>query len=359
MQKVRVDLDYKYYNIYIDDNLFNQIPDMIRESFSYKKVLIITDDNVSTLYLNELKKNLEGNDFQCHVFVLPAGESSKSMNQLSLIYDTLIEKHFTRKDLIIALGGGVVGDISGYAAATYLRGIDYIQIPTTLLSQVDSSVGGKVAVNVEQGKNLIGSFYHPKAVYIDVSVLRTLPKRELISGMAEVIKYAFIKDEELFNELMTYDLNTIENHFTSIITQCIKIKSIIVQQDEKEAYERMLLNFGHTVGHAIERQYRYEKYNHGEAVGIGIRTILLAEYAAGMIDEDTKRKGLILLDKYHLYMNEALELSILIDFMKLDKKSLDSSIQVILLKMTGKAYIKTVSYEWLYKFLQEGLCSTI
>lgn len=356
MQEIKLDLSENSYNIYVGRNLLNDIPKMIHSSFQYKKVFIITDDNVSKLYLKSVKNGLNDLDILCYEHIIPAGESSKSMEELSNIYDALIEHRVTRKDLIIALGGGVVGDLAGFAAATYLRGIDFIQVPTTLLSQVDSSVGGKVAINVKQGKNLVGNFYHPKAVYVDVDVLRTLDDKEMISGMAEVIKYAFIKDRALFDLLKIRRLNNLEDKLTEIVSTCIQIKADIVERDEKESFERMLLNFGHTVGHAIEKKYDYKKYTHGEAVGMGIRCMINSEYRAGIIDDEVREESIKLLDTYGLEMNEVFDMDELVEYMKLDKKSLSNSIQVILIKKIGESYIKEVSYNWLSEFLKEGLC---
>jgi len=355
MQSLTLNLQKSSYQITIGKNYFSQIPKLIDQTFSYKKITIITDDNVGKLYLNPLIEAFNTFDYQIGVMTIPHGEASKSMGQLEEIYSFLIEEKMTRKDLIIALGGGVVGDIAGYAAATYLRGVDFIQIPTTLLSQVDSSVGGKVAVNLPQGKNLVGAFYHPKAVYIDTAVLDTLPHREIKSGMAEVIKYAFIKDKKLFDHLSKLNYSTLKDDYGSIIRTCIVIKAQVVEEDEKENHYRMLLNFGHTIGHGIEKKYNYKTYNHGEAVGHGMYMMLQGLYKKNMITETIYKKSLELLNQYELVLDLDLDTDELIEYIKNDKKTVSDKINVILIKDIGESYIETVSFSWL-KEIMEGIC---
>lgn len=356
MQKIKLDLKENSYDVFIDSGYFNDIPTMINDSFSYHKVTIITDDHVSELYLEQIKKEFSKLNVICSEYIIPHGETSKSIEMLTNIYSHLIEHNMTRTDAIIALGGGVVGDLAGFAAATYLRGIDFIQIPTTLLSQVDSSVGGKVAVNLPQGKNLVGNFYHPSAVYIDTEVLNTLEKREFISGMAEVIKYASIKDKSLFDILISHDLDSIYSVIEEIIVKCVQTKADIVMKDEKESYERMLLNYGHTVGHAIEKYYDYQKYNHGEAVGQGMLYMLKASLKAALIDKHTYDSLVELLGVYGLLFEETYPLDILMTYIKNDKKSVKDKINIVLIKTIGESYIEKVTYDYLEKFLMEGLC---
>lgn len=355
MQELTLNLQKDSYQITIGESFFHQIPNLINEMFSYKKVAIITDDNVEKIYLEPLMKAFNSLDYQISAYIVPHGEASKSLAELEKIYGHLIENNVTRKDLVLALGGGVVGDLAGYAAASYLRGVDYIQIPTTLLSQVDSSVGGKVAVNLPQGKNLVGSFYHPKAVYIDTNVLTTLPHREIKSGIAEVIKYAFIKDKSLFDLLNTLDYDSLDKHIASIIKTCIMIKADVVEADERENHYRMLLNFGHTFGHGIEKKYQYDLYNHGEAVGHGMYMMIKGLFNKKRINIDLYEASLELLNKYGLILDIELDPDELIAYIRNDKKAENNEINVILIDDIGHAYIEKVGFEWL-KEIMEDLC---
>lgn len=339
MQKINLDFSDKKYTIHIGKDFLNDIPSMIESSFHYDKVMIITDRTVGGLYL----KNFQ-NAFSCDTssIIVEAGESSKSLNVAANIYDQLSNNRISRKDCIIALGGGVVGDLAGFIASTYLRGIDFIQIPTTLLAQVDSSVGGKVGINTSMGKNLVGSFYQPKAVYIDYGTLDTLAFREIKSGMAEVIKYACIYDYDFFEKLESYSLNSIKNHYKTIIERCIQIKSYVVKIDEKEAGLRMILNYGHTIGHGIEKYYDLSVYNHGESVGIGMM------YMAYIDKENIESKRLLdLLDQYQLLRKPDFEINRMMSYLLNDKKSIANKVNLIRLSKIGKAYIEEVTFEWL------------
>lgn len=234
--------------------------------------MIISDDNVFPLYGEQLKASLH--DYEVHELILPHGEPTKAFGTLPTLYNALLKQKFSRSDLIIALGGGVIGDLAGFAAASYLRGIRLVQIPTSLLAQVDSSVGGKVAVDLPQGKNLVGAFYHPKLVLIDPQVLHTLPSHFIMDGMGEVIKYGCIKDAALFETLKTRgSFDNLQDILADIIYRCVDIKRQVVEQDQFDTGERMLLNFGHTLAHTIEQHFHYERESHGEAVGIGMYQI--------------------------------------------------------------------------------------
>ena len=239
---------------------------------SYNKILIVTDDGLPKKYLAEIKKLIPKSK-KVYIYSLPAGEKSKSLKSFNLILENLASLKFDRTDCLIALGGGMVGDITGFVASSYLRGIDFIQIPTTLLSQVDSSVGGKTAINISQGKNLVGAFYNPKKVFISLSYLQTLSEKEYRSGLGEVVKYAFILNKRLHrilksnsNLVLSRNLKVLEE----VIYESIKTKSKIVTKDEKENGVRALLNFGHTFGHAIEAKNNYKGVSHGEAVVLGM-----------------------------------------------------------------------------------------
>lgn len=357
MQKIFVDLESKKYDILIDSDLLKKIPAIIKEKYDHKKYLIVTDENVSKLYLSELVSFFETLHIEVVTHIIPVGETSKSLKELDLIYDNLVTNNFTRKDAIISFGGGVTGDLSGFAASTYLRGIDFIQIPTTLLSQVDSSVGGKVGINLKHGKNLVGSFYQPIAVYIDIDVLKSLNDREYNSGLAEIIKYACIYDENLFDKLNSYkNLDNFKENIIDIIKICLDIKVKFVEKDEKENDLRKHLNFGHTIGHGIEKYFEYDKYNHGEGVSIGMYYILRGSYKLGLVDKKIFIRLKNILKKYNLiYECEISDTKKLMSYIKNDKKSLGDNIDVILLKKIGESKIERITMNKLYEILKMGI----
>ena len=260
------------YPILIEQYIFSQIPEFLKNKYKSEKILIVSDSNVTPLYAETLYHTLKKSSFNTYLFSIPAGERYKNLNTKTDIENYMFENNFTRDSLIIALGGGVVGDISGFVAATFNRGIPYIQIPTTIVAQVDSSIGGKTAIDVPHGKNLIGAFYQPTMVIIDPEVLKTLPENEYISGMAEVIKHAIIYDVNLF-KILKENLTHIKQRNLPILSEIIarncEIKKSVVEQDEKEMNLRKILNFGHTIGHAIEKLLNYQSL-HGECVALGM-----------------------------------------------------------------------------------------
>ncbi len=288
------------YPIYIKQNILENISSFIQHIDKEQKICVISDKTVSTFYGKQICKQLQS-QYKVHIITINPGEKSKNIDTAVFIYEQLVKIHFTRSDIMIALGGGVVGDLVGFVAATYLRGVRFIQIPTTLLAQVDSSVGGKVAVDLPCGKNLVGAFYHPIMVLIDPCVLQTLPSHYFNDGMAEVIKYALIKDKSLFLKLESYqDNQDLYEEIEEIIYRCLLIKKQIVEKDEFDQGTRMLLNFGHTIGHAIEQYYHYEKYTHGQAVAIGMYQITKISEAKGSTKKGTTSQILTLLQKYQL-----------------------------------------------------------
>lgn len=333
-----VDLGEHSYSIYIENNILNQAGAYIANVYSGKKIMIVSDDNVYPLYGDHLLNSLSG-EYEVHSLVLPHGESTKSFQSLPTIYSALLEAKFSRSDLIIALGGGVIGDLAGFAAASFLRGIKFIQIPTSLLAQVDSSVGGKVAVDLPEGKNLVGAFYQPSLVLIDPQVLDTLPERFINDGMGEVIKYGCIWDAELFSDLEAHtSFEDLKKDLPGIISRCVDIKRIVVEHDQFDTGERMLLNFGHTLAHTIEQYYHYKRESHGEAVAIGMYQITkLAEKlklsAPGQAERIRK-----VLDIYNLPHECGLPLHDLIGAITLDKKNLDGKLNVVLLHTIGNSY---------------------
>ena len=268
MKKINLKHSGGAYDIYIGEDLLGGLGGYIKElglAGKHTKFGIISDDVVFPLYGEKVKGGLEAAGFAAAHFVFHSGEASKNLSTVGDIYNFLREGEFDRNDCLVALGGGVVGDVAGFAAATYLRGIKYVQIPTTLLSQVDSSVGGKTGVNLPQGKNLVGAFHQPQLVLCDVGVLRTLPEAIYADGMAEVIKHACIKSAGLFGALMAQNIG-----LADMVYQNVEIKAGVVAADEFERGERAVLNFGHTVGHAIEKYYGFLKFTHGQSVAIGM-----------------------------------------------------------------------------------------
>ena len=338
--KLTVNLGKDSYPIYIENNILSQAGDYIRKMYHGKRIMIVSDDNVFPLYGEIITKALSDSGFECHSFVLPHGEPTKSFQSLPKIYEALINAKLTRSDLLIALGGGVIGDLAGFAASSYLRGIKFVQIPTSLLAQVDSSVGGKVAVDLPQGKNLVGAFYHPKAVIIDPDVLNTLPDHFISDGMGEVIKYGCIKDKELFELLCRHtSFDDLKPKLTQIIARCVDIKRIVVEADQFDLGERILLNFGHTLAHTIEQHFNYERESHGEAVGIGMYQITKIAEEKGLTTSGCAEQIKKALEIYKLPDNSNLPIDVLTDAISLDKKNLNNHLNVVLLHDIGDSYV--------------------
>lgn len=282
MQTVTVNLGQRSYPIQIGAGLLSRVGEAMKAQGMAGRVGIVSNPQVADLYLEEAQDSLREAGYETAAVLIPEGEPHKDTESLGRIYDALVERRFDRSATLVALGGGVVGDVAGFAAATFLRGIGYVQVPTTLLAQVDASVGGKTAVNHRRGKNLIGAFHQPRLVVIDPETLRTLPRREFAAGMAEVIKHGVIEDAAFFgfledemDALLRMDSAAVE---TAVAASC-RIKAAVVEQDEREDDRRAILNFGHTIGHALESFTGYERFLHGEAVAIGM--VLAAALSAG------------------------------------------------------------------------------
>lgn len=351
MDKLTVQLKEKNYDIIIQNGSFNDFGKSIRQIYSGDNITIITDENLYDIYGVDFESNLISQGFHPNFIVIKPGENSKSIGMLQYVYEKLVQFKVTRGDLIVAFGGGVVGDLTGFAAATYLRGVQYIQIPTSLLAQVDSSIGGKVAVNLNEGKNLIGNFYHPKKVLIDPQLLETLPERFLKDGMGEVIKYACIQDEKLFSllESIKNRCNLMEN-IDCIIYTCCNIKRKIVEEDEKDLGLRMILNFGHTMGHCIEKYFDYEKYSHGEAVAMGMYYISKNSERLSLTKEGTSEKIKRILQNYNIEFElPHMDFTRVREIASLDKKNISGSLNIILLKKIGECYTKKIRIEELSK----------
>lgn len=343
MGEVKVGLGHSNYTIHIGNGMFDSIPTVLKNTCAAKKIYIITDSNVEKLYMTKLIKILENSGFTANVSIIPAGEKSKSLAILDLLVKDAVKYGINRSSLILALGGGVVGDVAGFLAAVFMRGIPYAHVPTTLLAQVDSSVGGKVAINHECGKNLLGSFYQPQTVIIDPTVLVTLPKREIYSGMAEVIKYGLIADNKFLNLLedRVQDILSLDSVLMSdIIFKACSIKAKFVIADEYDKSLRMLLNFGHTIGHALEKCTGYIKYTHGEAVAVGMRAAVLLSKRLGYIDTEQAERISAILKAYNLPVGyfgcEAVDI---LSAVENDKKHNQNGQQWILLKTIGEAFI--------------------
>lgn len=357
MKIIDMQLTHKSYKIYIENGLINKIAALIPSQYKTGKIMIVTDSNVAKYYLCTLREQLK----DCNVMdiVIPAGESSKCLSRATEIYQLLSEKGFSRTDLIIALGGGVIGDLAGFVASTYMRGVDFIQIPTSLLAQVDSSIGGKVAVDIPTGKNLVGAFYQPTAVYIDPEVLATLPERYYYDGLAEVIKYACIKDKDFFvllSKLISrFD---IQKSVEDIITKCLLIKKYYVEQDERDTGIRMFLNFGHTIGHALEKHYKFTQYTHGEAVAIGMHTITVATEKMGLTEKGTAASLQNVLKQYKLPYempkNDAEFVDDIINAIGVDKKNLNKKLNLVLLESIGESFIKKIELSDIKNYLYCG-----
>ena len=277
------------YDIIFSDNFKILKDELLKLNIEKKRICIVTDSNVAGLYANEVKSLVDMICRQCIVVQFNAGELSKRQETVNKIYDVLVRKKFDRKDILIALGGGVVGDITGFVAATYMRGIDYVQVPTTLLSQVDSSIGGKTGIDYKDHKNIIGAFKMPKLVYINLNTLKSLPDREFNAGMGEVIKYGLIMADDFYHylnkniaKIKSRDLSTLSN----VVYMCCRLKKIIVEDDPYEKNVRKILNFGHTFGHAIEKCKGFE-YLHGECVSLGIVAASYISYKINQIDAQT------------------------------------------------------------------------
>ena len=342
---LNVELGPKSYSIFIGKDLLSQ-KSFISDYIYGQQVMIVSNTTVAPLYLDQVKRQLNG--YNVETFVLPDGEQYKTLETVNTIFDALLKSKFDRSSTLIALGGGVVGDITGFAAASYLRGINFVQIPTTLLSQVDSSVGGKTGVNHELGKNMIGAFFQPKAVIIDVNTLETLNDREFSAGMAEVIKYGLLGNADFFSmieENIESIMNRDKDLITDVIFQSCEDKARIVALDEFENGKRALLNLGHTFGHGIENTFGYGTYLHGEAVSIGMYMASILSMLEGDLSKEDTNRIQNILEKANLptTIKKSMDSESLIKAMSLDKKSIDGNIRLVLLKSIGDSLI-TGSY---------------
>lgn len=338
MQTLNVDLGDRSYPIHIGSGLLGS-KNLLTPHIHGKQVAIVSNETVAPLYLNTLRQALDG--YQVVDIVLPDGERFKNLDTLNQIFDQLLECRHGRTTTLIALGGGVVGDMCGFAAACYQRGVNFIQVPTTLLSQVDSSVGGKTGVNHALGKNMIGAFYQPQCVLADVSVFATLPDRELSAGLAEVIKYGLMADAEFF-EWLEQNIDRLvardEQALTEAVLRSCQSKAEVVAEDEKENGRRALLNLGHTFGHAIETHQGYGNWLHGEAVAAGMVMAVELSVRLGKIEQSVADRARTLLERANLPVVPPANMSP-DDFMQLmsvDKKVVDGQLRLVLLNALGR-----------------------
>jgi 3-dehydroquinate synthase len=339
---IRVPLGTRAYPIYIGDNLLAKASQYLKDHVHGQQVLLVSDANVAPLYLQQVKESLP--DKQLSEVVLPAGERYKNFASLEKIIDQLISHQHARQTTLIAVGGGVVGDMTGFAAACYQRGVNFIQIPTTLLAQVDASVGGKTGINHSRAKNMIGAFHQPQCVLVDTQTLNTLPARELSAGLAEVIKYGLIADYKFFAWLEQNISLLMARQPAALscgISRCCQLKADIVAQDEKEQGIRAIFNLGHTFGHAIEAYGDYSRWLHGEAVAIGI--VLAAQLSAkqGLITPAEVKRITDLLAAADLPVVKPADMSVddFLNVMALDKKNRDQQLHLVLLKSLGEAFL--------------------
>ena len=340
------------YDILIERGLLEKVGEHIRKITKANKALVITDTNVVKLYGDIVKKSLEESGFETFLFSFPAGETSKNLATVTDMIEAMCLAELTRSDIIVALGGGVTGDMAGFASAIYLRGIDFVQIPTTLLSQVDSSVGGKTGCDLSFGKNLVGAFHNPRLVLIDPDTIKTLPDRYKNDGIGEIIKYALIKSEKLFNKLC--DCDSFDDILEDVIYECVDIKREIVENDFTEKGERMLLNFGHTLGHAIEKHENYDGLAHGEAVGVGMLYITKASENSGDTETGTAEKIQKLLKKFSLPTTTDADIGELVNIMLYDKKRRGDKLNLVLVKNVGNSFVKALPTGELKDFFAEG-----
>ena len=343
MKNLKIDLNERSYDILISRNILSKVGEFISNILEPCRIIIITHPSVRKLFGDEIESGLANVGYSPNVIEIPEGETSKSLRQVELIYDRMLEMKCDRKSVLIALGGGVVGDLTGFTAATFQRGISFIQIPTTLLSQVDSSVGGKTAVNHPRGKNMIGAFYQPKLVVIDLNTLSTLPKNQLRAGLSEVVKYGVIADEKLFvflenniQKILSLDSKCLEY----IVKTSCAIKARIVEKDERESKYRMILNFGHTFGHAIETLTNYTEYLHGEAISIGMVQAALLSVESGLCNKELPKRITNLLKEFGLPTQEHdLKSKDIIESMRHDKKNSHNKLRFVLPKSIGSVEI--------------------
>lgn len=354
MKKIRVELGKHAYDIEIENGLLDSIGSKVAALLPKARLAaVISDTNVAQLYADRLCRSLNQAGLKTVLITIAAGEQSKNMEVLSSVLEQLAESGMTRSDVLLTLGGGVVGDLGGFAAASFMRGIAFVQVPTSLLAQIDSSVGGKVAVDLNAGKNLAGAFYQPKAVFIDTALLSTLPVRFLHDGLAEAIKYGCIMDAALFARIAGYnDDAELMTDIEFVVFACCTIKARIVEQDELDTGMRMLLNFGHTIGHGVEQSFGYSTFTHGEGVAIGMYQLTSKTEKLGLTAVGTAARIKAVLEKYHLPISADISKEALLQAMSKDKKKQGSNINLIILDKIGAGVLKKIAWQEMQDYLE-------
>jgi 3-dehydroquinate synthase len=345
MQTIRVELAERSYDIHIGSGTLDRLGEVLGSFGLSPRIALVSNPTVLSLYGSRVSDSIRRAGFDLITVTIPDGEEFKDLSWVQRIYDELLGHRLDRSSALLALGGGVIGDITGFAASTYMRGISYVQIPTTLLAQVDSSVGGKTGVNHRLGKNMIGTFWQPGLVWIDTDTLKTLPKRQLLAGLAEVIKYGIIRDAGLFvflenNREKILNLDT--GALTHIIMRSCEIKAEVVSKDERESGLRAILNFGHTIGHAIETATGYTRFLHGEAVAIGMHLEAKLSRMLGITDNSHVEKIRKLLESYGFAAEIPSDIPTgdLMSSMKLDKKAVGGELKIVLPEKVGEVIIQ-------------------
>lgn len=342
------------YNVYIESGLRHSVAKRLKEAYPKSRFAIITDDNVFSIYGKELQEAFERQGLDFDIIRIAPGEKSKSMDMFADITSRLAKANYNRADIIVAFGGGVVGDLAGFVASAFLRGIRYVQIPTTLLAQIDSSVGGKTAVNIPEGKNLVGAFYHPSAVYIDTDFLKTLSVQVFADGMAEMIKYALIRDKDMFDILEQSAITADSKQLKDLIIRCLEIKRDVVAADEKDNGERMTLNFGHTIGHGLERICAKIKRSitHGQGVACGMAVITAASERLGQTEKGTTARIIDILEKTGLpHSIDGFNKQDILEGIFVDKKNVADKLNIILIQRPGSAFIKEITKQDMINYL--------
>jgi 3-dehydroquinate synthase len=356
MEVVNVELGERAYPIYVGAGILGELGARLAEARSGKRVAVVTNSTIANLYLGPVVTALAGAGFDPAIIQIPDGEEHKNLAWLAFVYDRLIDAGIDRGGAVVALGGGVVGDLAGFAAATYLRGVACVQVPTTLLAQIDASIGGKTGINHAAGKNLLGAFKQPRFVLSDVDCLLTLPRREYVAGLAEVIKTGAILDAELFallEEELPALLKQDRDLMVRVVRRCAQLKAIVVSEDETEGDYRAILNFGHTLGHAIESLTEYTTFLHGEAVAIGMVAAVRVSRRLGLCDDETVDRVTRLVERCGLPMEipgdlrrEALALA-----MRTDKKALGGTIKFVCLEAIGRTKFERLTCEDIVRYV--------
>ncbi len=341
MKKYTVNLKHRSYDINIKPGIINDLPNILSKYNNNQSWIILSQHRLMELFGYDLEKKLNDSNFDCSNVTLPNGEAAKSINEYNRAIEQMIDFGCDRKTTIIALGGGVVGDVSGFIASTFMRGIDYFQVPTTLLSMVDSSIGGKTGINIPQGKNLVGTIYQPKGVFIDQNLLKTLPAEEVISGLGEIIKYGAILDSEFFNKISNWVKDLPNFPYAEAIEICCKLKADIVSKDELDSNLRAILNFGHTIGHALELKFGFNKLKHGEAVAYGMLSASYVSHKLKKIDKNQYKHLNDTIKSLPLPKLKKLDSNEILTFIKRDKKYIKGKLNYITLKKIGEAEITT------------------